>query len=49
MMDVHVTDGNKVSEVEKFLNNKFGLFNKSFKVNYIETIPRNEYGKVLLY
>ena len=49
MMDVHVTDATKVSEVEKFLNHKIGLFKKSFKVNYIETIPRNEYGKVLLH
>jgi acyl-coenzyme A synthetase/AMP-(fatty) acid ligase len=49
MLEVFMTGFTLTDVVEKFLIEKIGIFHKALNVNYIETIPRNEYGKVLLF
>lgn len=45
-MDIYITDVDKVKEVQDFVCNKTGLFRNLFKVFAIDSIPRNDSGKI---
>ncbi len=46
-MDIYITDGEKIKDVQDFVCNKTGLFKNLFKVFVIEKIPRNDSGKIV--
>lgn len=45
-MDIYITDAGKTKEVQEFVCSKTGLFKNLFKVFVIDSIPRNESGKI---
>lgn len=45
-MNIYITDESKKAEVLEFIANKTGLFKNQFKVFVIDTILRNESGKI---
>lgn len=48
MLKVYVTDQNQQDAIKDFIVEKTHLFHKNIEMVYIEAIPRNETGKVLL-
>jgi long-chain acyl-CoA synthetase len=48
-MLIYVTKENLESEVLAFVIKKTGLYHQAFKVEYLESLPRNEVGKILYY
>lgn len=46
-MVVFITDKTKEKEVQKFLEEKMNLNHLAFRVKYIDSIPKNESGKIL--
>ena len=45
-MDIYITDKGKQKEVLDFISEKTNLFKTLFKVNVIDSIPRNSNGKI---
>ena len=45
-MEIYITDGVKQKEVLGFISEKTNLFKTLFKVHVIESIPRNDSGKI---
>ena len=45
-MDIFITDGNKKKAVLDFISDKINLFKTLFKVFVIDSIPRNDSGKI---
>ena len=45
-MDIYITDGSKQKAVLDFISEKTNLFKTLFKVFVIESIPRNDSGKI---
>ena len=45
-MDIYITDGSKHKEVLDFISEKTNLFKTLFKVYIINSIPRNDSGKI---
>lgn len=48
VLRVYVTSKNQMDSIRDFIVEKTHLFHKNIKMIYIESIPRNEAGKVLL-
>lgn len=46
-MQIFVTSGEHVDEIKKYISNKTNINSSAFQVHYIESIPRNEAGKIL--
>ncbi len=46
-MYVFITDGRKTEEIRRFLAEKMNFHSSAFEVMHIDTIPRNDAGKVL--
>ena len=46
-MQIFVTSGEYVDEIKKYISNKTNINSSAFQVHYIESIPRNEAGKIL--
>lgn len=46
-MDIYVTDGSQSAEIRAFISEKTGLFANLFKVFVIDSIPRNDSGKIV--
>lgn len=44
---VFITDGGKTEEIHQFLENKMNFHSSAFEVVYIDSVPRNDSGKVL--
>lgn len=45
-MEIYITDAAQVKAVQDFICDKTGLFRSLFNVHVIETIPRNDTGKI---
>ena len=45
-MDIYITDGSLSGEVRSFISQKTGLFSNLFKVFVVDSIPRNDSGKI---
>ena len=45
-MEIFITDSDKKNRVLEYIIKKTGLFRNLFKVNVIEKIPRNDFGKI---
>jgi len=45
-MEIYLTDGTKQKEVLDFISEKTNLFKTLFKIHVIDSIPRNDSGKV---
>ncbi len=45
-MEIFITDKNHMDKVKDFISYKTGIMNSSFHINVIESIPRNEFGKI---
>lgn len=45
-MKIYITDGSLSDQVIPFISGKTNLHNSAFKVVVVDSIPRNEYGKV---
>lgn len=46
-MQVYITKENIENEVLTFIIKKTGLYHQAFKVEFLETLPRNEVGKII--
>ncbi len=46
-MKIFVTSSDHVTEIKKYISNKTNINSSAFQVQYVESIPRNEAGKIL--
>ena len=47
MINIFVTDIGYDDSIKKVLREKIGINQTAFKINYIESIPKNKSGKVM--
>lgn len=47
LMEIYITDENRIYEVKSFISSKTGLHPSAFKIKYIEKIPKNNSGKTI--
>lgn len=45
-MDIYVTDGSRIKDIQAFICEKTGLFKNLFKIFVVDEIPRGDSGKI---
>jgi acyl-coenzyme A synthetase/AMP-(fatty) acid ligase len=47
LMEIYITDHNRINEVRSFISSKTGIHPSAFKIKHIEKIPKNNSGKTI--